>query len=212
MRIRGGLCVVVCCVSAPALLLAACGGGSSPGTPASGAAAPTATLAATLPTPLILGGGVAQSPGGSTYTIKSGDTLAKIAQHLGISLQDLRAANPNINPSTLSVGQTIKLPAGAAAATPAAVPATDTPGPVAIDTPAAPAAPATPTPAPPRTPSSLGQTYTVQAGDIPVNIAKKFGISVEALLAANPGLNPTDMHVGDVIIIPPAPAASPTPA
>ncbi|MDE3095414.1 MAG: LysM peptidoglycan-binding domain-containing protein [Chloroflexota bacterium] len=210
MRIRGGLCVVVCCVSAPALLLAACGGGSSSGTPAIGAAAPTATLAATLPTPLVLGGGVAQSPGGSMYTVKSGDTLAGIAQRLGISLQDLRAANPSINPSTLSVGQTIKLPAGAAAATPAAVPATDTPGPAPTDTPVA--AVRTPTPAPARTPSSLGQTYTVQAGDIPVNIAKKFGITVEALLAANPGLNPTNMHVGDVIVIPPAPAASPTPA
>ncbi|MHB8375944.1 MAG: LysM peptidoglycan-binding domain-containing protein [Dehalococcoidia bacterium] len=210
MRLRKGLCAVVCCACAPALLLAACGGGSSSSAPPNGGVAPTATLAATLPTPLILGGGLAQSPGGSTYTVKSGDTLAGIAQRLGISLQDLRAANPSINPSALSLGQTIKLPAGAGATTPAAAPATDTPGPAPTDTPVA--AVQTHTPAPAKTPSSLGQTYTVQAGDIPVNIAKKFGITVEALLAANPGLNPTNMHVGDVIIIPPQATATPPPA
>ena len=43
----------------------------------------------------------------------------------------------------------------------------------------------------------------MQAGDIPVTIAQKFGITVEALLAANPGLDPRNMHVGDVVIIPP---------
>ncbi len=43
----------------------------------------------------------------------------------------------------------------------------------------------------------------VQDGDIPVKIAEKFGITVEELLAANPGIDPTNLHIGDVLIIPP---------
>ena len=37
----------------------------------------------------------------------------------------------------------------------------------------------------------------------------RFGITVEALLAANPGMDSGNLQVGQVIIIPPAPAAVP---
>jgi len=43
----------------------------------------------------------------------------------------------------------------------------------------------------------------VQDGDFPAKIAEKFGVTLEDLLAANPGINPTDLHIGDVIVIPP---------
>jgi LysM repeat protein len=46
-----------------------------------------------------------------TYTIKSGDILAKIARANGISIADLEAANPGIDPKHLKVGQKINLPA-----------------------------------------------------------------------------------------------------
>ena len=45
-----------------------------------------------------------------TYTIKSGDSLAKIARANGVSLADLEAANPGIDPKRLKVGQKINLP------------------------------------------------------------------------------------------------------
>jgi LysM repeat protein len=45
-----------------------------------------------------------------TYTIKSGDSLAKIARANGISLADLKAANPEVDPKRLKVGQKINLP------------------------------------------------------------------------------------------------------
>jgi len=48
-----------------------------------------------------------------------------------------------------------------------------------------------------------GTTYTVKAGDLMINIAKKFGITVIALKAANPTVDPTKMRVGSVLIIPP---------
>ena len=50
------------------------------------------------------------SPTPFTYTIKSGDTLSQIAQKFNISLNLLMAANPNVNPNSMSIGQTIKIP------------------------------------------------------------------------------------------------------
>ncbi len=48
-------------------------------------------------------------------------------------------------------------------------------------------------------------TYTVQSGDTANNIARKFNITLEALIAANPttlGINPNLLQVGDVLNIP----------
>lgn len=55
-----------------------------------------------------------------TYQVQSGDTMGKIAEQLGISLQDLLAANPQItNPDSIQVGDVINLPgAGSSAGTP----------------------------------------------------------------------------------------------
>lgn len=47
------------------------------------------------------------------------------------------------------------------------------------------------------------QTYTVQAGDIFFRIARRFGITVEELQRANPGVDPETLQVGQVILIPP---------
>ena len=48
-----------------------------------------------------------------------------------------------------------------------------------------------------------GTTYTVKKDDIMINIAKKFGITVAALKAANPTVDPNKMQIGSVLIIPP---------
>ena len=59
-------------------------------------------------------GGEGSAPGtvssDGTYTIKSGDSLAKIARANGVSLADLEAANPGVDPKRLKVGQKISLP------------------------------------------------------------------------------------------------------
>ena len=60
-----------------------------------------------------------------------------------------------------------------------------------------------PTPQPPKQ-----QTYRVKAGDTVVGIAKRFGLTMEALLAANKNIkNPDKIAIGDVIVIP---SAAPT--
>lgn len=46
-----------------------------------------------------------------TYTIKAGDTLNKVAGKLGISLQALLDANPDVDPRRLRIGQVINVPA-----------------------------------------------------------------------------------------------------
>lgn len=45
-------------------------------------------------------------------------------------------------------------------------------------------------------------SYTIQSGDTFWAIAQKLGISVDALQAANPGVNPTTLQVGQIINLP----------
>jgi LysM repeat protein len=184
-------------------LVAACGGGGSDASeaPDLGKIA-TATLPAELPEPILIGQGNVSTGGGPTYTVQSGDTLAGIAARFSVSLDDLRAANPDLDPAQLSVGDVVRLPEGVDtnAPPPTPEPADETPTEEPAPEPTSTPEPAGPTP----TPSSLGQTYVVKSGDIPETIAAQFGITVEALLAANPGINPNNLQVGQVLIIPPA--------
>ncbi len=46
------------------------------------------------------------------------------------------------------------------------------------------------------------RTYAVKAGDNPAAVARKFGVPLNALLAANPQVRPTHMLVGQVLNIP----------
>ena len=50
------------------------------------------------------------SPTPFTYTVKRGDTISSIALEFGVSMDDLQAANPEISPNAMSVGQVLKIP------------------------------------------------------------------------------------------------------
>lgn len=57
--------------------------------------------------------GAAKSSGaasGKTYTIKSGDTLTRVAKNAGVSVKAIQDANPKLDPTRLKIGQTITLP------------------------------------------------------------------------------------------------------
>jgi LysM repeat protein len=54
----------------------------------------------------------------------------------------------------------------------------------------------------PRPAAARPRTHIVAAGETPAAIARKYNVSLTALLAANPGLNPKKMRVGQVINLP----------
>lgn len=55
-------------------------------------------------------------------------------------------------------------------------------------------------------------SYTIRSGDTFYNIARTHGISLDALIAANPGVNPDRLFIGQVICIPTSgPTPPPTP-
>lgn len=54
----------------------------------------------------------------------------------------------------------------------------------------------------PVTPSSASRTHIVKAGETATVIARKYGVRVEALLAANPKVNPRRMPVGQTLVVP----------
>ena len=53
------------------------------------------------------------------YTVKRGDSFYLIAHRHGVQLRDLLAANPDIPPSRLTVGDVLCIPYGDAVQTPA---------------------------------------------------------------------------------------------
>jgi LysM repeat protein len=97
-------------------------------------------------------------PTESEYVVVQGDTLGKIAKKSGVTLKALEAANPGVVPTKLKIGQKLSLPAPTASAVaPAAAASADT----------------------------GGETYTVKSGDTLSKIAKKYGVTLKALVAAN---------------------------
>lgn len=63
----------------------------------------------------------ATASGEQIYKVKSGDTLTTIGKHFGVSVKSLRAAN-NLTTDKIKVGDKLKIPAKAAATTPAPAP------------------------------------------------------------------------------------------
>jgi len=60
---------------------------------------------------------------GETYTVEPGDTLLALAERLGITLEALLEANPDIDdPNLISVGQVIRIPSAGVVPSPTAAP------------------------------------------------------------------------------------------
>lgn len=122
-------------------------------------------------------------------TVRAGDTLERIARRSRCSATELAKVNGLKLSSIIRPGQKLKLPGAALAKT----------NPVAADT--AQAA------APSQTPS-LGQTHKIQEGETYSSISRKNKISVESLIAANPGIRPTELRPGQVIRLSPGETSS----
>lgn len=118
----------------------------------------------------------------ASYTVKSGDTLSKIAALHQMSLSQLVSLNGITNPNLIQVGQVLKVTGATNNAQPSA-PAAPT------QQPAAPSAPATNTAA----------TYTVKAGDTLSRIAAQFKMSLAQIAALNQISNLNAIRVEQVL-------------
>lgn len=129
----------------------------------------------------------------TTYTVKSGDTLSKIASLHKTTVSKIQSFN-NIAGHLIFPGQ--KLTVGAAAAAPsvaapkppAAIPATPTPKPAPALVPA------------PAASAGTARTHQVASGDTLTGIAYRNGISVTQLMNWN-GLTSSMIRVGQVLKI-----------
>ena len=136
-----------------------------------------------------LGGLVASgSAAGRVHTVKRGESLAAIGQRYGVPAAAIAAANGVRNPNLIEAGRALSSPGPA--------------GPVAAPTPGRTNPPAGPAPA-----------HRVQPGETLGVVARRYGVSVAALAAANGIANPNVVVSGTVLRIPsgramPLPAAS----
>ena len=110
----------------------------------------------------------------STYVVQSGDTLGRIAQRFGTTVSELVRLNNLTNPDRIGVGQKLIVPATSGAA-PASGSSTTT---------------------------GARRTYAVQRGDTLLSIARRFGVTVKQLQAANNIANPDRIYPGQVLVIP----------
>ena len=55
---------------------------------------------------------------------------------------------------------------------------------------------------PPVSAAANPRTHTVKNGETPILIARRYGVKVDALMAANPKLDPRRMQIGQALIIP----------
>ncbi|HEY8464155.1 MAG TPA: LysM peptidoglycan-binding domain-containing protein [Bacillota bacterium] len=120
--------------------------------------------------------------GSTTYVIRSGDTLFALAQRFNTTVNAILAINPGIDPNALRVGQRICIPGVQ--------------------------------PPPPTTCPAGTTAYIIRSGDTLFALAQRFNTSVNAILAANPGIDPNALRIGQRICIPgvqpPPPTTCPT--
>ncbi len=159
----------------------------------SDATTPSATTAAVT----------ADAGGIGSYTVKSGDSLWKIARLQNVSVSALKQAN-NLSGDSLKVGQKLHLPTASAKA------ATD----MTANTVSAGIAPTSAAGwQAPGTYQENGQTiHIVDFNESPATIAKKYGIKTDDLLKANNITDPKKVQYGQKLVIPQQQAATTTAA
>lgn len=120
----------------------------------------------------------------ATYTVVAGDTLERIAALYNSGVCDIATANAIADPDFILVGQVLLVP------TSVCVPDNNSCR--------TPAGTATCVPAD----AGIDEFYTIQAGDTFFALAARFGITLDALVAANPGVVATDLQIGQIINVP----------
>ncbi|MGI6141409.1 MAG: LysM peptidoglycan-binding domain-containing protein [Caldicoprobacterales bacterium] len=161
--------------------------------------------------------------GTQPYIIQAGDTFFSLAARFNTTVAAIMAANPNVDPNRLMIGQRICIPRPGVPACPGGqfytIRSGDTLFAIAnrFNVTVAAIIAANPgidpnslrvgqiicIPAPPQGACPSGSSeYVIRAGDTFFSIAARFNISVQALIDANPGVNPDALQIGQVICVP----------
>jgi LysM repeat protein len=136
---------------------------------------PQSDLKTSLKTPTV----AAVTATDSTYTVKAGDSLDRIARKVGMTPEKLAKANGLKANAIIQPGQKLKVTGSSASATAVA---------------------ATPPATPPAT-RQEGKTHKIQQGETFSSISKKYKVSTATLIAANPSVKPSALRPGQVVRI-----------
>ena len=159
---------------------------------------------------------VPETPDENVYIVKSGDTLYSIANKYGMTVNELKSLN-NLTSDALSIGQELVVSEGNAATLEAyTVKAGDTLYSIAnkygltvnelkslnnLSSDTLSIGQVLNVSNSSTTPSNPSNTYTVKSGDSLYSIARKYGITVDALKSAN-GKTSNLLSIGEVLVIP----------
>jgi len=125
----------------------------------------------------------------STYTVKAGDNIHRIARQHGTTANVLNQLNGLKTDSTIHPGQKLKLPASTSASSAASPHTSST------------AASATAVTPPTPSPSSKTIQHTVAEKETFYSISKKYKVSQESLKKSNPTINPDRIRIGQTLQI-----------
>ncbi|MBS1767874.1 MAG: peptidoglycan DD-metalloendopeptidase family protein [Acidobacteria bacterium] len=125
------------------------------------------------------------SASSAIHSVRRGETAGKIAAANGLSLAELQRLNPGKNLAKLSIGTKLHISAATRVAK-ASQPKAEAP-------------------AASEAPVAGGGTAVLAKGETLYTLAKAHGVSLQALLDANPGLNPRRVRAGSALNLPGTP-------
>lgn len=134
----------------------------------------------TLKIPRIVSDPVTAPASGRTHIVARGETLRAIALKYGVSLEALARANPRVDADQPKVGLELIIPAD-------------------------PSTPQKKTDSHPPVPPPPGTVHVVMDNDTFYSIAKKYGVTIDAIAMANPGVKPERLRPGSSLAIPAKP-------
>jgi LysM repeat protein len=112
---------------------------------------------------------------GGAYTVSRGDTLYSIARRCRSSLVEIARASGIADPTRIEIGQRLVIAGSVAAAEPGK------------EEPAL---------------AATGPSYRMVTGDTLYSLARWARVGVGALIAANPGIDPHKIEIGDIVRLP----------